>query len=116
MQIRTKILFKHMQFYKAFTTYSDSFSSYCYNGKEKDYERGVHYYGARYYNNSELSVWLSTDSMTGKISSLSPYNYCANNPVKLIDPNGKDIWAAKQEYGTYKITEGIQNNDKGKYI
>ena len=76
--------------YKDFTTYSDSFSSYCYNGKEKDYESGFHYYGARYYN-SELSVWLSTDPMADKYPSLTPYNYCANNPVKLIDPNGEEI-------------------------
>ena len=28
--------------------------------------------------------------MTSKYPSLSPYTYCADNPVKLVDPNGED--------------------------
>ncbi|MBR1718174.1 MAG: RHS repeat-associated core domain-containing protein [Bacilli bacterium] len=60
-----------------------------FNGKEKDYESGFHYYGSRYYS-SEISMWLSTDPMADKYPSLSPYNYCANNPIKLIDPNGEE--------------------------
>ncbi len=64
--------------------------TYSFNSKEKDYESGFHYYEARYYN-SELSMWLSTDPMSNKYPSLSPYNYCADNPVKFIDPNGEEI-------------------------
>ena len=30
--------------------------------------------------------------MSDKYPSTSPYTYCANNPVKLVDPNGEDIW------------------------
>ena len=29
--------------------------------------------------------------MASKYPSLSPYTYCANNPVKLLDPNGEEI-------------------------
>ena len=29
--------------------------------------------------------------MAAKYASLSPYVYCANNPVKLVDPNGEEI-------------------------
>ena len=42
---------------------------------------------ARYYN-SDLSIWLSVDPMADKYPSLSPYTYCSNNPIRLIDPNG----------------------------
>lgn len=63
-------------------------------GKEKDSETGYHYFGARYYN-SDLSLWLSVDPMSDKYPSLSPYNYCAWNPMKLVDPDGNKIVFAK---------------------
>ena len=66
-------------------------SRYKYNGKEKDPESGLHYYGARYYD-SDISQWLSIDPMADKYPSLSPYNYCADNPVILVDPDGREIW------------------------
>ena len=62
-----------------------------FSGKEKDSETGYHYFGARYYN-SDLSLWLSVDPMSDKYPSLSPYNYCAWNPMKLVDPDGRWIW------------------------
>ena len=68
-----------------------SFSSmYTFSAKEKDTETGYSYFGSRYYN-SDLSIWLSVDPMSDKYPSLSPYVYCADNPIKLVDPNGEDI-------------------------
>ena len=61
---------------------------YKFNGKEKDQETGYNYYGARYLNN-ELSIWLSVDPMSDKYPHLTSYNYCANNPVMLVDPDGR---------------------------
>ena len=66
--------------------FSSSFS----NGKEKDYESGFHYYGARYYWGELLTGWLSIDPMSDKYPSISPYAYCAWNPIKLMDPDGRD--------------------------
>jgi len=63
---------------------------YTFSGKERDEETGYSYFGARYYN-SDLSIWLSVDPMSDKYPSLSPYVYCGNNPVKLVDPNGEEI-------------------------
>ena len=56
--------------------------AYC-NGKEKDYESGFHYYGARYYWSEFLTGWLSVDPMADKYPSISPY-------AKLMDMDGRD--------------------------
>ena len=52
--------------------------------------RPLRRFGAKYYN-SAYSIWLSVDPMSEKYPSLSPYAYCGNNPVKLVDPNGAEI-------------------------
>ncbi len=62
---------------------------YTFSAKEKDSETGYSYFGSRYYN-SDLSIWLSVDPMASKYPSLSPYTYCANNPVRCVDPNGEE--------------------------
>ena len=64
---------------------------YTFSGKEKDVETGYGYFGARYYD-SGLSIWLSVDPMSDKYPSMSPYNYCANNPVILVDPDGREVF------------------------
>jgi len=40
---------------------------------------------------NSVQMWLSVDPMSDKYPSLSPYNYCAWNPVMLVDPDGRDI-------------------------
>jgi len=37
------------------------------------------------------SIWLSVDPLSDKYPSLSPYNYCANNPIKYVDPDGREV-------------------------
>ncbi len=82
---------------------------YTFSGKEKDVETGYGYFGARYYD-SGLSIWLSVDPMSDKYPSMSPYNYCANNPVILVDPDGMDIWEV-DEVGHLKMTKSQEGND-----
>ena len=65
-------------------------SPYKFNGKELDAETGLYYYGARYYD-PKSSVWLSVDPLAEKNPGLSPYNYCTNNPINAIDPDGRKI-------------------------
>ena len=86
-------------------------ASYTFSAKEKDTETGYLYFGARYYS-SDLSIWLSVDPMAAKYPSLSSYVYCADNSIKLIDPNGESpikpiktiINIIKKAYGIYKKT------------
>ena len=80
-------------------------SSYTFSAKEKDAETGLSYFGSRYYS-SDLSVWLSVDPMSDKYPSLSPYTYCADNPVKLVDPNGEEIWIIGEDGNKYKYYNG----------
>ncbi|MDR1847686.1 MAG: RHS repeat-associated core domain-containing protein [Bacteroidales bacterium] len=63
---------------------------YKFNGKEKDEETGFNYFGARYYYDY-LSIWLSVDPLMHKYPHLSPYVYCLNNPVRVTDPDGRDV-------------------------
>ena len=79
---------------------------YTFSAKEKDTETGYSYFGSRYYS-SDLSVWLSVDPMASKYPSLSPYVYCADNPVKLVDPNGEEIGNPPLHHH-FLITIGIQ--------
>ena len=82
-------LFKTPIRYSSFFILHSSLS-YTFSAKEKDSETGLSYFGSRYYS-SGLSIWLSVDPMSDKYPSLSPYTYCANNPVKLVDPDGREI-------------------------
>ncbi len=80
--------------------------SYTFSAKERDSETGLSYFGARYYN-SDLSIWLSVDPMSDKYASLSPYVYCADNPIKLVDPNGDTIFVGDNYY---YLGEQLYNN------
>ena len=64
---------------------------YKYNGKELDLTHGLNTYdyGARQYN-SIVPSWTSVDPLAEKYYNISPYVYCGNNPVNIIDPNGME--------------------------
>ena len=62
-----------------------------FTGKERDKETGYSYFGARYMDHELMTMWLSVDPMSDKYPSISPYAYCAWNPVKLVDPDGREI-------------------------
>ena len=84
---------------------------YKYNGKEFDTKKGLNWYdyGARHYD-AALGRFTTNDPLAEKYYSMSPYTYCADNPVKFIDPNGmeyapgdlfKTKRAAAKDWGMY---------------
>ena len=66
------------------------FHSFTFTGKERDEETGFGYFGARYMDYELMTMWLSVDPLADKYPNISPYAYCAWNPVKLVDPDGED--------------------------
>ena len=62
-----------------------------FTGKELDSETGYSYFGARYYDAELSGLFFSVDPMADKYPNISPYTYCAWNPVKLVDPDGEYI-------------------------
>lgn len=63
-----------------------------------------------------MTGWLSVDPMSDKYPSLSPYAYCANNPVKLVDPDGEEIaFADSKERELYLQYRKLVFSDDKKY-
>ncbi len=70
-------------------TGSDEDTRYDFTGQERDWETGLMYFGARYYDPG-IGRWLSVDPEVDRYTSFSPYHYCYNNPIVTVDPTGKD--------------------------
>lgn len=82
-----------------------------FTGKERDEETGYDYFGARYFSSS-FSHWLTVDPLSDKYPNISPYAYCAWNPVKYVDPNRreKSIFTSNNESNparNFKDDDGI---------
>jgi RHS repeat-associated protein len=89
---------------------------YKYNGKELDQMHGLNQYdyAARYYDPA-IARFTTIDPKAEKYYSISPYAYCANNPVRYTDPDGQEIsftykWE-KDKNGNYVI-----NKDGGRNL
>jgi RHS repeat-associated protein len=81
---------EYYPFGEEYTAAGDERTAYTFTGKEKDSSTGLQYFVARYYLN-KTGRFLTIDPISIRYPSLTPYNYCANNPLVYIDPNGEIV-------------------------
>jgi len=88
---------------------------YLFSGKERDEETGLLYFGARY-QDSKYGIWYSVDPLAEKFPNVSSYVYCHDNPINMIDPDGR--WDVKvsassdrgrHPYAVYVVTDRTGN-------
>ena len=69
-------------------------------GKEEQNIAGMNLrlldFGARYYD-SFTCRWNAVDPLAHKYFPMSPYNYCGNDPVNFLDPDGNERDTSKNE-------------------
>lgn len=85
---------------------------YKYNGKELDAKKGLNWYdyGARHYD-AALGRFITTDPLAEKYYSVTLYNYCANNPIRFIDPDGRgwnEAWPHLKNSVSGNISFGLK--------
>ena len=84
---------------------------YRFSAKELDEDTGLSYFGARYYD-PKFSIWLSVDPLAEEFFNYSPYNYCLQNPINLVDPTGMSptdiVWFNSQGIETNRIKSNTQ--------
>jgi len=61
----------------------DTIKDFTFSGKEQD-ESGLFYFNARYYD-PELGTFIAVDPVEAN----QPFQYANNNPLKFIDPDGR---------------------------
>ena len=61
-----------------------------YTGHEKENDLAEGVYTTEYrLLDTRLGRWMSVDKLAGEFAGMSPYNYCAGNPVVMVDSDGK---------------------------
>jgi len=91
-QGNNRTMVQKTQYYPSGTPFAESFGAgeqpYKFTGKEMITMHSLNWqdYGARWLDNARLQ-WTSVDPLAEKYYSISPYAYCAGNPVNRIDPN-----------------------------
>jgi RHS repeat-associated protein len=86
---------------------------YKFNGKELDRTKGLDFYDyeARQFD-PVLMRFTRPDPLQEKYYSISPYAYCLNNPVRFVDPDGRNpitaIRAVHRSYKAYKAYQAAQ--------
>ena len=104
------------------TTLNPDLQPYKYNGKEFEimHGRNAYDYGARLYD-PLLPTWDRMDPLCEKYYHISPYAYCANDPVNAVDLDGRIIVFAPGTSDEFKkayqqVVQYLQDNGCDEYL
>jgi|GEM_PF-4972361 len=91
---------------------NDVVNQYKYNSKEEQAQLSLGWtdYGLRMYH-PDIGRWGIPDPSLEKYTQISPYTYCGNNPINIIDPNGAD-WIIERTLKGGKVVYNITLNAK----
>jgi RHS repeat-associated protein len=91
---------------------NQAFQPYKYNGKEFVHQDGLNLYdyGARWYDPARTQ-FTTLDPMAEKYPWISPYAYCNNNPVNLVDPTGMDWYQAENGNVIWRKSQDLEYKD-----
>jgi RHS repeat-associated protein len=96
----------------------DTWQPYRFTGKELDKQNGLNWYdfGARWYDVAGVPMWTSVDPLAEKYYNVSPYAYCAGDPVNKFDPDGKAVETAWDFFNVgLDVTSCLSNVKNGNY-
>lgn len=71
-------------------------SPYKFGGKEWSEITSTYNFEARQFS-PKSHRFMTMDPMSEKYYGISPYAYCAGNPVNIVDPNGMDYWILNRD-------------------
>ena len=83
---------------------------YKWSGKEWDEDQGAYDFGARMYSAADAR-WTTMDPLSEKYYHISPYAYCAGNPVNLVDPKG-EAWYIINSSGYITIFDNREGKEE----
>ena len=103
-------------FGKRLESSTGSLNRYRFSGKEEQSQTvpGWQDFGARMYD-PDLARWTTPDPLADQYPGISPYAYCAGDPVNFVDPEGeswgKFFKVGKKVYKTAKAGKKIDVKD-----
>ncbi len=62
---------------------------------------------------TEIKRFMSIDPLSEKYYDQSPYNYVLNNPVRYIDPDGREVWINYGDNQRVRYDNGNLYNENG---